>query len=109
MLADFPHNDIRSALAMFDRRQVVKGFGPFPNAELRRRLLRGVAQLATVLGVEEPATILQYNGVLAYMVEQMGPSKPLAGKQTKKLGRPCFLLKVGRLLAPTGSEQPLAL
>ena len=31
LLADFPRNDVRSALAVFDRRTVIKGFGPLPS------------------------------------------------------------------------------
>ena len=33
--ADFPRDDARSALAMFDRRLVLKGFGPQPVTEVR--------------------------------------------------------------------------
>jgi hypothetical protein len=32
--ADFPRNDVRSALAVFDRRAVIKGFGPLPSSEI---------------------------------------------------------------------------
>eukprot|EP00959_Pyramimonas_sp_CCMP1952_P404023 8465925-Pyramimonas_sp.AAC.1 len=64
---------------MFDRRLVQKGFGPVPDVEMRRFLLRGVRQLAGLLGCDEQATLLQYNGVLPYMLQQMEPSQPLAG------------------------------
>ena len=57
--ADFPRDDARSALAMFDRRLVLKGFGPQPVAELRNSILRGVARLASLVGVEENAAVLQ--------------------------------------------------
>ena len=36
LLADFPRTDVRSALAMFDRRLVQKGFGPTPDVDVRR-------------------------------------------------------------------------
>ena len=52
LLADFPRHDVRSALAVFDRRQVNKGFGPLPSSDMRRVLLRGVRQLAKLLGHE---------------------------------------------------------
>ena len=42
LLAEFPRNDIRSALAMFDRRTIVRGYGPQPVASVRSRLLHGV-------------------------------------------------------------------
>ncbi|CAK0797503.1 unnamed protein product, partial [Prorocentrum cordatum] len=79
LLADFPRTDARSALAMFHRRLVQTGFGPVPDVEVRRFLLRGVRQLAALLGCDEQVAIQQYNGVLPYMMEQMEPSQPLAG------------------------------
>ena len=42
LLADPPRNDLRSALAIFDRRLVRKGFGELPCASTHRFLLRGV-------------------------------------------------------------------
>ena len=78
--ADFPRNDVRSALAVFDRRTVIKGFGPLPSSETRRMLLRGVRQLAKLLGREERAAELQYTDVLDYMIKQWAPAQPLAGK-----------------------------
>ena len=36
-------------------------------------------QLAALLGCEEAPAVLQYNGVLPYMIQQMGPSQPLSG------------------------------
>ena len=77
--ADFPRDDARSALAMFDRRLVLKGFGPQPATEVRMSMLRGVARLASLVGVEQAAATLQYNGVLPYMIAQSGPNQPLAG------------------------------
>ena len=58
LLADFPRNDIRSALAMFDRRTIVRGYGPQPLASVRSRLLHGVRHLATLLGCEEATAVL---------------------------------------------------
>jgi hypothetical protein len=84
LLADFPREDTRSALAIFDRRLVQKGFGPLPDCDMRRFLLRGVRQLAKLLGCEEQAAILQYNSVLPYMIEQMEPSQPMAGKTNQQ-------------------------
>ena len=40
LLADFPRNDVRAAAAMFDRRLVLKGFGPLPDWGACRFLLR---------------------------------------------------------------------
>ena len=77
--ADFPRTDARSALAMFDRRLVLKGFGPQPVTEVKKPMLQGVARLASLLGVEQAAATLQYNGVLPYMIAQSGPNQPLAG------------------------------
>ena len=63
LLADFPRNDVRSALVIFDRRMVRKGFGPIPAAEERNKLLRGVRQLANLLNCEETAAVMQYTSV----------------------------------------------
>jgi len=82
--ADFPRNDVRSALAVFDRRTVIKGFGPLPSSETRRLLLRGVRQLAKLLGREERAAELQYTDVLDYMIKQWAPAQPLAGKTNQE-------------------------
>ena len=82
--ADFPRNDLRSALAVFDRRTVTKGFGPLPSAETRQTLLRGVRQLAQLLGREERAAELQYTDVLDYMIKQWAPAQPLAGKTNQE-------------------------
>ena len=79
LLADFPRDDARSALAMFDRRLVFQGFGPLPNGNVRKFVLRGVSNLAKLLGCDEAAAVLQYNAVLPYMLQQMAPSRPLAG------------------------------
>jgi len=77
--ADFPRHDVRSLLAIFDRRLVQKGFGPQPVQEVRQFMLKGVNRLSTLLGVEQQAAILQYSQVLPYMMAQSAPSKPLAG------------------------------
>ena len=82
--ADFPRNDVRSALAIFDRRAVIKGFGPLPSAETRQTLLRGVRQLAQLLAREERAAELQYTDVLNYMLKQWAPAQPLAGKTNQE-------------------------
>ena len=79
LLADFPRNDVRSALAIFDRRLVLKGFGPLPSSDTRRFLLRAVR-----LGCEAAAAVLQYNGVLPHMINQMAPNQPLAGKTNQQ-------------------------
>ena len=42
-------------------------------------MLRGVARLASLVGVEQAAATLQYNGVLPYMIAQSGKKQPLAG------------------------------
>ena len=78
LLADFPRHDVRSALAMFDRRLVLKGFGPLPDPAVRKFLLQGACRMAGLLGLEEAAVVLQYNSVIAYMLEQMRPFQPLA-------------------------------
>ena len=88
LLADFPRGDVRSALAVFDRRQVNKGFGPLPSSDMRRVLLRGVRQLAKLLGREERAAELQYTDVLSYMIKQWAPDQPLAGNEPGSLGAP---------------------
>ena len=82
--ADFPRDDARSALAIFDRRQVLKGFGPQPVTEVRQFMLRGVVQLASLLGVEQAAATLQYTQVLPYMIAQSGPNQPLAGRTNQQ-------------------------
>ena len=78
LLADFPSNDIRSALAIFDRRTIDRGYGPQPLASVRSTLLHGVRSLATLLGCEEAAAVLQYKSVLPWMLEQMAPGRALA-------------------------------
>ena len=78
LLADFPQNDLRSALAMFDRRLVRKGFGDLPCLNTRRFMLRGVRQVAAALGCDETAAVLQYNDVILYMLTQSSPGQPLA-------------------------------
>ncbi|MCP4244204.1 MAG: hypothetical protein GY772_26965, partial [bacterium] len=80
LLADFPRTDVRSALSIFDRRLVVKGFGPLPDAEVRRFLLRSVRQLAGLLEVDAQTAILQYNDVVPYMLRQMAAGQALAAK-----------------------------
>ena len=64
LIADFPRNDVRSALAMFDRRLVRKGCGPLPDSDMRQVLLRGARQMALALGLEETAVVGGYKGVL---------------------------------------------
>ena len=64
---------------MFDRRLVLKGFGPQPVTEVQTSMLRRVADLASLIGVEQQAAVLQYKGVLPYMILQSGPNQPLAG------------------------------
>ena len=78
LIADFPRNDIRSALAMFDRRLARKGFGPLPDSDMRKVLLRGARQISVALGLEETAVVGGYKGVIQYMLEQMEVGQPLA-------------------------------
>ena len=61
LLADFPETDLRSALAMFDRRLVRKGFGDLPCQATRKFLLRGVRQVAAALGCDEAAAAMSFN------------------------------------------------
>ena len=82
--ADFPRHDVRSALAMFDRRLMLKGFGPLPDPAVRQFLLQGARRMAGLLGLEEAAVILQYNSVIAYMLEQMRSLQPLAEKTNQQ-------------------------
>ena len=77
--ADFPLNDVRSALAIFDRRLVRKAFGPSGDSKVRTFLLRSVRHLSGVLGCDSAAAVLQYNSVIPYMIQEMAPSEPLAG------------------------------
>ena len=77
--ADFLLNDVRSALAIFDRRLVRKAFGPSGDSKVRTFLLRSVRHLAGVLGCDEASAVLQYNSVIPYMIQGMAPPSPLAG------------------------------
>ena len=45
---------------------------------MRTFLLRGVRNLARLLGCDETAAVLQYHDVLPYMLKEMAPSRPLA-------------------------------
>ena len=80
LLVDFARKHVRSALPMLDRRFVVKVFGPLPDSDVRRFVLRGVVHVAALLNVEEPTAVLQYNSVGPYMLHHMAPSQLLAGK-----------------------------
>ena len=84
LLADFPKTDLRSALAMFDRRLVRKGFGDLPCQATHKFLLRGVRQVAKALGCDEQSAVLQYHDVLPYMLSQSSPGMPLAGKTNQE-------------------------
>ena len=90
LLADFPKTDLRSALAMFDRRLVRKGFGDLPCVATRRFLLGGVRQVAVALGCDEQAAVLQYNDVIPYMLTQSCPGQPL-GEKTNQQAWACLL------------------
>ena len=79
LIADFPRHDVRSAMAMFDRRLVRKGFGPLPDSNMRKVLLRGAGKIAVALGLEETAVVGGYKGVIQYILEQMEVGQPLAG------------------------------
>ena len=78
LLADFPYHDIRSALAIFDRRLVRKAFGILPCPRTRQFMLRGVKQVATALGCNPGVAVLQYSDVIVYMLRQFSPGLPLA-------------------------------
>ena len=99
--ADFPRDDARSALAMFDRRLVLKGFGPQPVTEVRTSMLRGVARLASLVGVEEKAAVLQYNGVLPYMIAQSDKTAIGGPIQSASLGAPTRRWCLGESLPQT--------
>ena len=73
LMADFPQQDVRSALAIFDRRQIAKAFGCQPDCRLTGSMLRSVRRLASLLGCEETAAVLQYHSALPCMLEQMQP------------------------------------
>ena len=90
LIADFPRNDVRSALAMFDRRLVRKGFGPLPDSEMRRVLLRGARQIAVALGLEVTAVEGGYKGVIQYILGQMEAGQPLA-KMSNQTAWSCCL------------------
>ena len=62
----------------------MKGFGPLPDSVTRKFMLRGVRQLATLIGCEERTAVLQYNAVLPHMIAQMAPSQPLADKTNQQ-------------------------
>ena len=78
LLADFPYDDIRSALAIFDRRLVRKAFGILPCPRTRQFMLRGVKKVATALGCNPGVAVLQYSDVIVYMLRQFSPGLPLA-------------------------------
>ena len=84
LLADFPKHDLRSALAMFDRRLLRKGFKDLPCLATHRFLLRGVRQVAKALGCDETAAALQYHDVALYMLSQSAPGMPLAANTNQE-------------------------
>jgi len=84
LIVDFPKDDIRSALSMFDRRFVRQGFGPGVYSDVKKFLYRAVRKCATLLGADETAAVLQYHGVLPYLLRQMEPLQPLAGKSNQE-------------------------
>ena len=84
LLADFPRTDLRSALAMFDRRLVRKGFGGVPCARTNRFLRWGVAKVARALGCDEGSAVLQYIDVLPYVLQRSERGMPLAGKTNQQ-------------------------
>ena len=84
LLADFPRTEVRSAQAIFYRRQVLRGSGPLPDSDTRRFLLRGVRQLAPLCGCEEAAAVLQYSGVIPYMIKLMALGQPLADRTNQQ-------------------------
>ena len=90
LIADFPRNDVRSALAMFDRRLVRKGFGPLPDSDMRKVLLRGARQISVALGLEETAVVGGYTGVIQYILEQMEDGQPLAAMSNQSAWACCL-------------------
>ena len=90
LIADFPPNDVRSALAMFDRRRVRKGFGPLPDSATRTVLLRGAGHMAVALGLEETAVVGGYKDVIKYILEQMEVGQPLAAMSNQKAWACCL-------------------
>ncbi len=84
LLADFPASDLRSKLAMFDRRLVLKGFGDLPCINTRRFLLRGVFDVAAALGCDQAAAVLAYKDVVPYVLAQFCRALPLAEQQTNQ-------------------------
>ena len=78
LLADYPRADVRSALAMFDRRLMLQGFGPLADPYTRRCLLRCVHELAPIPDCEGHLAVLQYNGLLPYMLQLFALGQPLA-------------------------------
>ena len=84
LLADFPRTDLRSALAMFDRRLVRKGFGDVPCTTTLRFLLRGVRQVAKALGCDEQSAVLQYHDVLPHVLQRSERGMPLAEKTNQQ-------------------------
>ncbi|CAK0804948.1 unnamed protein product, partial [Prorocentrum cordatum] len=102
LLADFPQNDIRSALSMFDRRLIRKGFGDLPSLQTRRFILRGVGTVAAALSCDEVAAQLQYRDVIPFMLGQLSAGKSLAEKtnQGRKKDAPCAALVSAFSLLP---------
>ena len=90
LIADFPRNDVRTALAMFDRRLVRKGFGPLPDSDMRKVLLRGARQISVALGLEETAVVGGYTGVIKYILEQMEVGQPLAEMSNQRAWACCL-------------------
>ena len=84
LLADFPLDDIRSALSMFDRRLVRKGFGDLPCIWTRKFILRGVSKVAAALGCDQAPAALQYHDVIPFMLEQFSAGKSLAEKTNQE-------------------------
>ena len=76
--AEFPRDDVRTALSIFDRRRVRQGWTLLPCAPVRHELVRGLRLLAQRLGVNETAALLQYNDVAPWVVKNSEPGEPLA-------------------------------
>ena len=104
LIADFPRHDVRSALAMFDRRLVRKGFGPLPDSNMRKVLLRGAGKIAVALGLEETAVVGGYKGVIQYILEQMEVGQPLAAMSNQNAWACCLDSEFWNQLARDGFD-----
>ena len=77
--ADFPREDVRSAMQCFDRRAICRGFASeAPDPTVRLVLLRGVKTLANLIGVGPAEAVLQYVDVAPWLISSTRTGQPLA-------------------------------